>query len=98
VKLIEALSLFDHWEDDEQLPSPVARHHWAKHVVQAHIWGAVGISKYIPCCSYAEYVPLLGCDRLAEIEEAMIISFTEEGSQDNNRITAILNRAYKVRE
>ena len=90
--------MFDHWEDDEQLPTPVARHHWAKHAVQAHIWGAAGIYTYTSCCSYAEYVLFLGCDRLAEIEEGMIISFTEEGSQDNNRIMATLNRAYKVRE
>ncbi|KAF9040419.1 hypothetical protein BDZ89DRAFT_1060507 [Hymenopellis radicata] len=36
-----------------------------------------------------------GCDRLADIEESIVIAFTEQGSSDNNRLTSILNKAYK---
>ena len=39
---------------------------------------------------------VLGCDRLAAIEENIVTAFTEVGSDDNNRLIAILNRAYKV--
>ena len=39
---------------------------------------------------------VIGCDRLAAIEENIVTAFTEVGSDDNNRLIAILNRAYKV--
>ncbi|KAI8998714.1 hypothetical protein BD414DRAFT_475857 [Trametes punicea] len=35
-----------------------------------------------------------GCSRLARIEEDIVISFTEYGSEDNTRLTVTLNRAY----
>ena len=37
-----------------------------------------------------------GCERLAEIEENAVMAFTAIGGDDNNRISVILNRAYKV--
>ncbi|KIY63028.1 hypothetical protein CYLTODRAFT_403804 [Cylindrobasidium torrendii FP15055 ss-10] len=36
-----------------------------------------------------------GCDKLADIEENIVISMTEQGGSDNNRLTAILNKAYR---
>ncbi|KAJ7063271.1 hypothetical protein C8F01DRAFT_984862 [Mycena amicta] len=36
-----------------------------------------------------------GCDRLAAIEEDLVIAFTGVGGTDNNRITVILNQAYR---
>ncbi|KAJ7452459.1 hypothetical protein B0H11DRAFT_2073533 [Mycena galericulata] len=36
-----------------------------------------------------------GCDRLACIEENLVIAFTDVGGEDNNRITVILNQAYR---
>jgi hypothetical protein len=39
----------------------------------------------------------IGCDRLAAIEENIVLAFTDVGGDDNNRISVILNRAYKVR-
>ncbi|KZT26232.1 hypothetical protein NEOLEDRAFT_1132257 [Neolentinus lepideus HHB14362 ss-1] len=36
-----------------------------------------------------------GCTRLGDIEENIVIAFTEVASDDNNRITVLLNRAYK---
>ncbi|KAJ7097958.1 hypothetical protein B0H15DRAFT_823591 [Mycena belliarum] len=36
-----------------------------------------------------------GCNRLAAIEENLVMAFTDLGGQDNNRITAILNQAYR---
>ncbi|KAJ6630768.1 hypothetical protein B0H10DRAFT_2160163 [Mycena sp. CBHHK59/15] len=36
-----------------------------------------------------------GCDRLAAIEENLVIAFTDIGGEDNNRITLLLNQAYR---
>ncbi|KAJ7709939.1 armadillo-type protein [Mycena rosella] len=36
-----------------------------------------------------------GCDRLAVIEENLVMAFTDLGGEDNNRITVILNQAYR---
>ncbi|KAJ7470732.1 hypothetical protein FB451DRAFT_1254671 [Mycena latifolia] len=36
-----------------------------------------------------------GCDRLAAMEENLVMAFTDLGGADNNRITAILNQAYR---
>ncbi|KAI0646968.1 hypothetical protein C8Q79DRAFT_957197 [Trametes meyenii] len=37
---------------------------------------------------------IFGCSKLARIEEDIVISFTEYGSEDNTRLTVTLNRAY----
>lgn len=37
-----------------------------------------------------------GCDRLSVIEENLVIAFTDVGGDDNNRLTVILNQAYRV--
>jgi hypothetical protein len=37
-----------------------------------------------------------GCDRLSILEENLVIAFTDVGGEDNNRITVILNQAYRV--
>ncbi|KAF9500899.1 ARM repeat-containing protein [Pleurotus eryngii] len=37
----------------------------------------------------------IGCDRLTMIEEDIVTAFTVIGGNDNNRITVILNRAYR---
>ncbi|KDQ33264.1 hypothetical protein PLEOSDRAFT_1091403 [Pleurotus ostreatus PC15] len=37
----------------------------------------------------------IGCDRLTVIEEDIVTAFTMVGGDDNNRITVILNRAYR---
>jgi hypothetical protein len=37
-----------------------------------------------------------GCERLAAIEENIVTAFTDVASDDNNRLTVVLNRAYKV--
>ncbi|KAJ6496647.1 hypothetical protein C8R47DRAFT_349617 [Mycena vitilis] len=36
-----------------------------------------------------------GCDRLSILEENLVIAFTDVGGEDNNRITVILNQAYR---
>ncbi|CAL1704828.1 unnamed protein product [Somion occarium] len=36
-----------------------------------------------------------GCARLADIEETVVLAFTDPGSDDNNRLTAAVNRAYR---
>lgn len=46
--------------------------------------------------SHADIYLIIGCDQLAAIEENIVTAFSEVGSEDNNRITVILNRAYKV--
>ncbi|KAL1673367.1 hypothetical protein EV122DRAFT_222894 [Schizophyllum commune] len=37
-----------------------------------------------------------GCVRVAALEEQSVLAFTNIGDTDNNRITVLLNRAYKV--
>lgn len=37
-----------------------------------------------------------GCVRVAALEEQSVLAFTNIGDTDNNRITILLNRAYKV--
>ncbi|KAK7014891.1 cytoskeleton-associated protein 5 [Favolaschia claudopus] len=37
-----------------------------------------------------------GCDRLSILEENLVISFTDVGGEDNNRLTTILNQAYRA--
>ncbi|KAI0082698.1 hypothetical protein K474DRAFT_1702690 [Panus rudis PR-1116 ss-1] len=37
-----------------------------------------------------------GCSQLAEIEETVVLAFTEPGSDDNNRLTMTLNRAQRM--
>lgn len=36
-----------------------------------------------------------GCEQLAQVEENIVIAFTEYGGSNNNRLTAILNKTYK---
>ncbi|KAJ7905458.1 hypothetical protein B0H14DRAFT_2660330, partial [Mycena olivaceomarginata] len=36
-----------------------------------------------------------GCDRLSILEENLVIAFTDVGGEDNNRLTVILNQAYR---
>lgn len=36
-----------------------------------------------------------GCDQLAQVEENIVIAFTEYGGDNNNRLTVILNKAYR---
>ncbi|KAK0466412.1 uncharacterized protein EV420DRAFT_1261755 [Desarmillaria tabescens] len=36
-----------------------------------------------------------GCEQLAQVEENIVIAFTEYGGSNNNRLTAILNKAYR---
>ncbi|KAL0946934.1 hypothetical protein HGRIS_013094 [Hohenbuehelia grisea] len=37
----------------------------------------------------------MGCPSLASIEEDVVFAFTEVGGDDNNRLTVLLNRAYR---
>ncbi|KAF8077980.1 hypothetical protein FPV67DRAFT_1463707 [Lyophyllum atratum] len=38
----------------------------------------------------------VGCSQLASVEESIVIAFTQSGGEDHNRITVLLNKAYKV--
>lgn len=38
----------------------------------------------------------LGCDKLAALEENIVITFMEPSTDNNNRLAIILNKAYKV--
>ncbi|KAH0583911.1 hypothetical protein H2248_009503 [Termitomyces sp. 'cryptogamus'] len=37
----------------------------------------------------------IGCNKLASIEESIVLAFTQSGTEDHNRITMFLNRAYR---
>jgi anaphase-promoting complex subunit 5 len=50
-------------------------------------------SRLLPICLANTW---LGCDSLAVVEENVVLAFTEAGSKDNNRITVLLNKAYRV--
>ena len=41
--------------------------------------------------------PFLGCSQLSTLEEQLVIIFTEVRGDDNNRLTATINQAYKVK-
>ncbi len=87
------MGLYDRWTethpdaDNESLQ-------WAQHAVQAVVWHAAGT--WFELRLFWALIRLAGCDRLADIEESIVIAFTEQGSSDNNRLTSILNKAYKV--
>ncbi|KAK7693589.1 hypothetical protein QCA50_003158 [Cerrena zonata] len=36
-----------------------------------------------------------GCAKLADIEESVVLAFTDPGSNDNNRLTVTVNKAYR---
>lgn len=38
-----------------------------------------------------------GCENIGDIEADVAVAFTSAGSSDNNRLTALLNTAYRVR-
>jgi hypothetical protein len=91
-KIYEAVGLYDHWLD-VQLAFPVGGEQWAQHAVQSCVWAAAGMFHiFVVALCWRQ----AGCDALAAIEENVVIAFTEQGGDDNNRITMLLNRAYKV--
>lgn len=64
--------------------------HWidSQHAtpVESDQWGQHAVQAYV--------WRLIGCDRVADIEENVVTAFTEVGGNDNNRFTVTLNRAY----
>ncbi|KAG6854307.1 hypothetical protein C0991_008202 [Blastosporella zonata] len=38
----------------------------------------------------------IGCSQLASVEESILLAFTQPGTEDHNRITVFLNRAYQI--
>ncbi|KAG5643475.1 hypothetical protein DXG03_000863 [Asterophora parasitica] len=45
---------------------------------------------------YDHWLDVQGCNQLASTEESIVLAFTQSRSQDHNRITVLLNRAYKL--
>ncbi|KAJ7172511.1 armadillo-type protein [Mycena filopes] len=83
-KLVQAMGLFDHWFDgDSQKESHVP------HVAppDAEQWAQHAVQSIVWSAA--------GCDRLSAIEENLVIAFTDVGGEDNNRLTVILNQAYR---
>jgi anaphase-promoting complex subunit 5 len=71
----------------------VVEEQWAQHAVQSLVWAAAGMFRtFVTALGLCR----VGCDALAAIEQNVVIAFTEQGGDDNNRITVLLNRAYKV--
>lgn len=94
---MQAVGLYDHWIDVQQVAS-VEAEQWGQHAVQAYVWGLVGKLWF---CARATLGVFLrrrqkGCDRVAAVEENVVVAFTEVGGDDNNRFTVTLNQAYKV--
>lgn len=48
------------------------------------------------CLSLCECSRRSGCEKLATVEENIVIAFTDSSGEDSNRITVLLNRSYKV--
>lgn len=48
------------------------------------------------CREVPSYVVYSGCERLASIEETAVLVGTEAGSDSNNRLSVILNKAYRT--
>ncbi|KAG6890724.1 hypothetical protein C0995_005097 [Termitomyces sp. Mi166 len=38
----------------------------------------------------------IGCSKLASVEESIVLAFTQPGTEDHNRITMFLNKAYRI--
>lgn len=94
-KVIQAIGLYDHWVDVQSAISEDAEQ-WAQHAVQGILWAEAGGSFSAHTHIFCLSPPPKGCDRLAAIEETIVLAFTDAGGADNNRITTTLNRAYKV--
>jgi anaphase-promoting complex subunit 5 len=87
------MGLYDHWFDTRAV-APPDNEQWAQHAVQSVVWGAAGQSSTHQLMKSSP--SSTGCDRLAAIEENLVIAFTDVGGEDNNRITVVLNQAYRV--
>lgn len=94
-KLTQAVGLYDHWLE-AQAAGSIESEQWAQHAIQSIIWRAAGLLS-IHLLKYLFKYRLQGCDQIASIEEDVVVAFTDPDGEDSNRITVILNKAYKVR-
>ncbi|KAJ7046748.1 hypothetical protein C8F04DRAFT_1061598 [Mycena alexandri] len=80
-KLVQGMGLFDHWFDGDGQKEP--------HVAppDREQWAQHAVQSVVWSAA--------GCDRLSVIEENLVIAFTDVGGDDNNRLTVILNQAYR---
>ena len=76
---------------------PLQREQFAFHAVQGYIWRLAGKT----CCALfinCALTCVTGCEKLAEIEENIVLAFTESGGNDDTRLKVITYRAQSVRE
>lgn len=66
------------------------------HSTQCSQWYGEKQVRISSCFSLCECSRRSGCEKLATVEENIVIAFTDSGSEDSNRITVLLNRSYKV--
>ena len=93
-KIAQAVSLFDTWHDFHR-GFVTDSEQWAQHAVQSSVWASAGMLN-VPFLTAPNLDGGIGCAKLADIEESVVLAFTDPGSNDNSRLTATVNRAYRV--
>lgn len=76
---------------------PLQSEQYTFHGVQAYIWRLAGESVGKQHGPYNDLLLGLGCDKLAEIEENIVLAFSESGGNDDTRLKVITYRAQSVR-
>lgn len=93
-KIIQAIGVQDHWVEVQLIPPP-EEELWVQHAVQSIVWRSAGTRSTPLICLLVVMSPS-GCDKLATIEENLIMAFIPLGTSDETRLTIVLNRAYQV--
>lgn len=60
-----------------------------------HLEGSRFVSTHLSAW-FSDHRFFSGCDQIASIEEDVVVAFTDPDGEDSNRITVILNKAFKV--
>lgn len=94
-KIYQAVGLFDYWLDIS-MALPTELEPMSQHAVQAIVWREAGtLAVFYSLNIFQAFI--LGCEKLAHIEEDVYLFLTETGSDNSTRLTVVLNRAYSVR-
>lgn len=96
-KMVQALGIYDLPQHTLYASSPEVEQ-WAFHAMQAVLWRLSGGDDaiYISTWSSPDRFSEKGCESLAQIEENIVLTFTESGGSDDNRFTMIRNKAEAV--
>ena len=93
-KIVQVTALYDNWSDFQHHRA-VSSEQWAQHTVQAIAFDLLG--KLRICNDFVfSQSSTPGSPALSGIHNRIVMSFTSPGSDDNTRLTSIMNYAYGV--